>query len=262
MSMVTYELSGKVALIGLNRADKRNAINLAMLSELRDAVVRAQEEADAGVLFGHGKNFSAGLDLAEMAARLSSGVIPRKRKPNAWHTTFDLIARNGIPFVAALHGATIGAGLELAAAAHIRVVDTSTVFGLPEGQRGIFVGGGGSVRIQRMVGYETMADMMLTGRLLTAEEGRQARIAQYVVAEGEALDQAKVLASRIAENTAQTNWQITTVLPRINDMSHDDGLFVEALNSALPRPPESLERLKAFLEKRAAPLKNGAKEGS
>lgn len=254
--LVTYELDGKVALIGLNRPDKRNAMNDAAVTALRDAVLRAGEEADAGVIFGHGGNFSAGLDLAELATRLQPDAPrPRKRLPrHLWHSTFDLIARGSIPFVAALHGATIGGGLELAAAAHIRVADQTTFFGLPEGQRGIFVGGGGSVRIQRIIGYATMADMMLTGRLLSAEEGREHRLAQYTVPPGEALGKAKELAAKIAGNTANTNWMITNVLPRVNDLSHDDGLFMEYLNSSMARPPESLQRLNDFLQKRATPL--------
>jgi enoyl-CoA hydratase/carnithine racemase len=219
-------------------------------------VLRAGEEAEAGVLFGHGPNFSSGLDLAELVARMSTGT-PRghRRRPHAWHTTFDLIARGSIPWVAALHGPTIGGGFELAAAAHIRVADATAVFGLPEGQRGIFVGGGGTVRIQRMVGYAVMADMMLTGRLHGAHQAERLGMAQYVVGAGEALAKARELACAIANNTPQTNWQITNVLPRINDVSHDDGLFMESLNSAMARPPESLDRLNAFLEKRAAPLK-------
>lgn len=256
--LVTYELEGNVAIIGLNRADKRNALNDDVLRALGEAVVRAGEDADAGVIFGHGSNFSAGLDLAQLAERLRPDAPRvRKRKRYIWHTTFDLIARGTIPFVAALHGSTIGGGLELAAAAHIRVADETTTFGLPEGQRGIFVGGGGSVRIQRIIGYPTMADLMLTGRMLTAEEAREVRLVQYVVGPGAALEKAKSLASKIAQNTPQTNWQITNVLPRMNDLSHDDGLFMEYLNTAMVRPPETAERLKDFLEKRTKPLTLG-----
>ena len=261
--MITYEVEGDIAIIGLNRPDKRNAMNDTVIGLLRDAVVRAGEEADCGVIFGHGPNFSAGLDLAELASRLAPDAKrPRKRKPHAWHTCFDAIARGTIPFVAALHGATIGGGLELAAAAHIRVADETTFFGLPEGQRGIFVGGGGTVRVQRIVGYATMADMMLTGRLLNVEEGRQVRLAQYVVKPGGALTKAKELARQIAQNTPNTNWMITNVLPRVNDLSHDDGLFMEYLNTSMARPPETIERLKAFLEKRAKPLTRSEQETS
>jgi len=253
--LITYELDGSVAVIGLNRPDKRNAINNDLVTQLHAAVVRAGEEADAGVIFGHGVNFSAGLDLAELLKNLDPATPkPRKKPKHAWHTTFDVIARGPIPFVAALHGAVVGGGLELAAAAHIRVADTTAVFGLPEGQRGIFVGGGGSVRVQRIVGYSVMADMMLTGRLLSVEEAEKVNIVRYTVEPGQALAKAKELAARIAQNTPLTNWQITNVLPRINDLSHDDGLFLEYLNSSMPRPQESVQRLRDFIEKRATPL--------
>jgi enoyl-CoA hydratase/carnithine racemase len=253
--LVTYELDGAIALIGLNRPDKRNAINEAVIDALRDAVHRAGEEADVAVLFGHGRNFCAGLDLGEALARASGQVKPpRKRKRHSWHEVFDGIARGPIPFVAALHGAVVGGGLELATAAHLRVADASAFFGLPEGQRGIFVGGGGTVRIQRVVGYTVMADMMLTGRLLSATEGEREHIVRYVVPEGGALDKARELAAKIARNTPDTNWRITNVLPRINDLSHDDGLFVEYLNSNMQRSPETAERLREFVEGRAKPL--------
>src|SRR3974390_1280676 len=114
--LVTYELDGAVAVIGLNRADKRNAVNDALMTQLREAVYRATEEAKAGVIFGHGDNFSAGLDLAEAATWMKPGA--QKRKRGRWNRSLDLVARGQIPFVAALKGACIGGGLEIAAAAH------------------------------------------------------------------------------------------------------------------------------------------------
>ena len=140
-----------------------------------------------------------------------------------------MIARGQIPFVAALKGACIGGGLEIAAAAQVRVADETTFFALPEGQRGIFVGGGGSVRIQRLMGYARMADLMLTGRVLTAAEGERANLCQYLVPAGQSLERAKSLAARIAQNAPHTNWAICACLPRVSDMSHDDGLFFEGL---------------------------------
>ena len=253
--LVSYRLEGRIAVVGLNRPDKRNAINEAVINALREAVHRAGDEADVGVLHGHGKNFCAGLDLGEALARAASQTRPpRKGKRHSWHEVFDTIARGPVPWVAALHGAVVGGGLELATAAHIRVADESAFFGLPEGQRGIFVGGGGTVRIQRVVGYTVMADMMLTGRLLSASEGEREHIVRYVVPAGQALDKAMALAATVAKNTPETNWRITNVLPRINDLSHDDGLFMEYLNSNLQRSPETAERLREFVEGRAAPL--------
>jgi (methylthio)acryloyl-CoA hydratase len=196
--LITYELDGKVARLGLNRPDKRNAINEAVIDALRAAVLRAHEEADVAVLHGHGSNFCAGLDLAEALARATGQIKPpRKRRRHNWHEVFDLIARGPIPFVGALHGAVVGGGLELAMATHVRVCDESAFFGLPEGQRGIFVGGGGTVRIQRVVGTTVMMDMMLTGRLLSPPEALHEHVVRYVVPAGQALDKAQALAERI-----------------------------------------------------------------
>jgi enoyl-CoA hydratase/carnithine racemase len=254
-ALITYALQGPVAFIGLNRPDKRNAINDALIVELRAAVLQAHEEAHVGVIFGHGSNFCAGLDLAEALGRASGKIAPPpKRRRHNWHEVFDQIARGPIPFVAALHGAVVGGGLELAMAAQLRVGDETAFFGLPEGQRGIFVGGGGTVRIQRVVGTTVMTDMMLTGRLLNAQEGLQEHIVRYLTPAGEALSKATALAERIAQNTIETNWKIVNVLPRIQDMSHDDGLFVEQLNSAMARPPEVEQRLREFVEGKAKPL--------
>lgn len=251
-SLVTYALDGDVALVGLDRADKRNAINDEVLRQLRDAVFRACEEAKAGVIFGHGPHFSAGLDLAEASSWMKPGA-PRRRR-GRWHRPFDMIARGQIPFVAAITGACVGGGLELAAAAHVRVADETAMFALPEGQRGIFVGGGGAVRVQRLMGYARMADLMLTGRVLTAVEGERANLCQYLVPKGEALERAKSLAARIAQNAPLSNWAVTNGLPRLNDMSHEDGLFVEGLIGASIAGQEGYERVRAFVDKKAARL--------
>ncbi|MGZ5864101.1 MAG: crotonase/enoyl-CoA hydratase family protein [Xanthobacteraceae bacterium] len=254
---VTYELVGNVALVGLDRAGKRNALNDEMVKLLREAVFRGGEEARAGVIHAYGDNFSAGLDLAEALTWMDPEAKEKRRmRRGRWHRPFDLIARGPIPWVAALKGACIGGGLELASACHIRVADESTFFALPEGQRGIFVGGGGSVRISRLMGYARMADLMLTGRVLTAQEGERANLAQYVVPKGESYERAKSLATRIAENAEQSNWAITNCLPRILDFSHEDGLFVEQLvgGAMRERSTEGFQRVRDFVEKRAKPL--------
>lgn len=253
--MITCEIADRIAYVGLNRSDKRNAINDELLECLRRAVAQASEQASAAVLFGHGPHFCAGLDLAEAVERARScpnGV--QKRKRHNWHEVFDLIARGPIPWVGALHGAVVGGGLELACATHLRVGDESAFFALPEAQRGIFVGGGGTVRIQRAIGFPVMADMMLTGRVLDAEEGRQEKILRYLVPNGESLAKAGELARAIANNPHETNWRVINVLPRINDLSHDDGLFMEYLTNAMPRPQESQDRLREFLGGKAKPL--------
>jgi (methylthio)acryloyl-CoA hydratase len=251
--LVSYEVRDDIALIGLNRPAKRNAINNATIAALHEVVQRTQDEAKAGVIFGHGAHFCAGLDLAELVETMKPGAPRRQR--GRWHPTFDLIARGRVPFVAAIHGACVGGGLELASAAHVRVADASAFFALPEARRGIFVGGGGSVRVQRLLGYGRMADMMLTGRVLTVAEAERFDLCQYVVPAGGAMARAEELARTIAANAPLTNWAICAALPRVNDLSHDDGLFVESLIGASIAGADGLERVLAFVEKRVAPLR-------
>src|ERR1700749_4556110 len=148
---VTYELEGEIALVGLNRPDKRNCFNPTVMKQLRNAIERAGEEAKYGIIFGHGENFCAGLDLRWAAESWKSGRSDRLPFRFNRETYYEVMARGHIPFIAALHGATLGGGLETAAAAHIRVADETAYFGLPEGTRGIFIGGGGSVRVARLV---------------------------------------------------------------------------------------------------------------
>ena len=249
---LTYEVEGDIALIGLNRPSKRNAINDEMINDLKVAIDLAGEQAKVGVLYGHGDHFSAGLDLAEHAERTPFEGVLHSRK---WHKIFDEIERGPIPWVAAVHGAVVGGGLELAASAQLRVADEAAFFGLPEGQRGIFVGGGGSVRIARLMTASRMADIMLTGRTLSAAKAEQLNLIQYVVAPGQALSEAKALAARIASNAPLSNYAITQALPRIQDLSHDDGLFFESLMAAFTQTsPDAIERLRAFLDKRAERL--------
>jgi len=249
---ISYQLEGPTALIGLQRPAKRNALSDAMVEELRAAVLRAGDEAKVGIIFGHGDHFSAGLDLAEHVDRSPIEGIHHSRK---WHAIFEHIERGVIPFLSALHGAAVGGGMELAAATQIRVADESAFFALPEGQRGIFVGGGGSVRVARLISAARMADMMLTGRVLSAAEAERANFVQYVTPKGGALAKAKELAEKIAGNAAMSNFAIVNALPRIQDLAHDDGLFFESLMAAMTQTsPEALERLRAFLDKRAERL--------
>jgi enoyl-CoA hydratase/carnithine racemase len=249
-SLVTYERRGDVAVIGLNRPEKRNAVSDRVVEALAEAVVRASDEAKAAVIHGHGPHFCAGLDLAEHVEKPVLGAVKGSRR---WHRVFDLIERGTIPVVSALNGAVVGGGFELAASTHIRVAEETAFFALPEGSRGIFVGGGGSVRIARLIGAARMGDMMLTGRVLKAAEMERWGGVSYVVAEGEALAKAVELAAATATNAEMSNYAILNALPRIRDMSSEDGLFLESIMSALTSAtPEAGERLRAFLEKRAA----------
>jgi (methylthio)acryloyl-CoA hydratase len=247
---VTYELRDSVGWLGLNRPNKRNAIGDGLLAALEAAVGRAQDEACALVIFGHGPCFSAGLDLTEQRAREPAEVFHHSR---AWHAAFSLLRHGRIPAITALHGATIGGGLELAAACHIRVADETAFFALPEGTRGIYVGGGASVHVAQLLGAARMADMMLTGRVLDAATAERAGLVQYLVPQGEAKSKAGELAAKVAAMAPLTILGVLQALPRIQDMSEADGLFVESLVAALSMTSsEAATRLADFATKRAA----------
>lgn len=249
MTYLSTETRGDVALIGLNRPDKRNAISDAFIEELDDAVAEAEAAARAGVIHGIGPHFCAGLDLAEHVKKTPFEGVHGSRR---WHRVFDRIHRGRLPWFSALHGAVVGGGLELAASTHVRVADTTAFFALPEGQRGIFVGGGGSVRAARLMGVARMTDMMLTGRSVDAATAEAWNLVQYVVHEGTALERAVALAERAATNAEISTYAVINALPRIQDMASDDGLFVESfIASFTATSPEAEERLNAFLSKKA-----------
>ncbi|NNE75886.1 MAG: crotonase/enoyl-CoA hydratase family protein, partial [Pricia sp.] len=162
------ELKGDVLFVGLNRPEKRNAVNNDTISELETAFSNMPKKAKCALLYGEGKHFCAGLDLSDLK---ESSAIEGMLHSRKWHGAMDKVQFSSVPVVALLHGACVGGGLELASACHIRVAETSTFYALPEGQRGIFVGGGGSVRLPKLIGVSRMTDMMLTGRVYKADEG-------------------------------------------------------------------------------------------
>ncbi|MDO9438717.1 crotonase/enoyl-CoA hydratase family protein [Hydrogenophaga sp.] len=253
ISLSLQGASSEIAVITLNRPAKRNALNDGLVLALRDIFQGMPQGVRAAVIHGAGDHFCAGLDLSELQERDAGQGLHHSRM---WHAALDCVQQGPVPVVAALHGAVVGGGLELASACHIRVADSSTFFALPEGSRGIFVGGGGSVRIPRLIGAARMADMMFTGRVYKAEEGERIGLAQYLVPEGTALEKAMELATRIAGNAPLTNYALMHALPRIAEQPADQGFFTEALMAAIVQTaPEAKERVRAFLEGKAAKVK-------
>jgi enoyl-CoA hydratase/carnithine racemase len=247
------EMHGVIAVIRLSRPAKRNALGDALILALRNLLENLPTETRAAVLHGEGDHFCAGLDLSELKERDAGQGLHHSRM---WHAALERVQYGPVPVIAALHGAVVGGGLELASACHIRVADASTFYALPEGSRGIFVGGGGAVRIPRLIGAARMTDMMLTGRVYNAEDGERIGLAQYLVPAGQAFDKAMELAKRVAENAPLTNYALMHALPRIAEQPADQGFFTEALMAAVAQSaPEAKERVKAFLDGKAAKVK-------
>ena len=249
MAMIEVSTDGPITTVTMNRPDKRNAMSDAFIAELGAVFERPPEGTRVIILTGAGGHFCAGLDLAEHVERSAEDGIYHSR---GWHRILDQIQFGGTPVVSAMFGAVIGGGLEIAAATHVRIAEPSTIFQLPAGRRGIFVGGGATVRVGRILGADRMTEMMLTGRKYGAEEGVSLGLAHYAVGAGEALSHATELAGKIARNAPLSNYFMIQALARIEDMSKADGLFTESLCAALSQTtPDAQEGLRAFLEKRA-----------
>lgn len=248
---------GDIGILRLARPAKRNALDDATVLGIHRYFSELEGDVRAVVLHGEDAHFCAGLDLGEV-----SGPIDLYRgiqHSQMWHKAFHEIQFGRVPVVSVLHGAVVGGGLELAAATHIRVAERSAYYGLPEGQRGIFLGGGGSVRIPRLIGVHRVQDMMLTGRTLSAEEGHAVGISQYLVEDGAGLAKAIELARKIAGNTPVTNFAVIHALPRIAEADPASGFLTESLMAAIAETtPEAQQRLKDFLEKRAAKVLRGS----
>jgi enoyl-CoA hydratase/carnithine racemase len=246
---LAFELRGAVAEVRLNRPAKRNALNDALIAALHQCFAALPAEVRVVVVSGAGEHFSAGLDLSELSERsVAEGVLHSR----SWHAAFEQIQFGRVPVIAALHGAVVGGGLELAASAHIRVAEAGTYYGLPEGQRGLFVGGGGSARIPRLIGVARMADMMLTGRVMRDEEGQAAGLSQYLVGAGQARAHALALAEKVAANAPLSNFAVVQALPRIAEQNQSEGLFTESLMAAIAQGDDAAkQRMRAFLEGKA-----------
>jgi (methylthio)acryloyl-CoA hydratase len=248
-SSLHFERAGAIGILRLSRPHKRNALDDATIGGIENFFATIPDDITAVVLYGEGEHFCAGLDLSELTERDIAAGIAHSR---AWHRAFEHIEFGRVPVVASLHGAVVGGGLELATACHIRVAERSAYYALPEGSRGIFLGGGGSVRLPRLIGASRVIDMMLTGRTYGADEGAPLGFSHYVVEPGAGLVSAIELAQRIAGNAPMTNFAAMHVLPRNAEQDRASGLLMEALMSAIAQSdPEAKRRLHDFLEKRA-----------
>src|ERR1700724_2819007 len=252
-ALLKIEAAGSVLSVGLNRPAKRNALNDGIMLAIQDCFSNIPDGIGAVVIHGIGEHFSSGLDLSELTEHDATDGLLHSQM---WHRVFDRIQYSRVPVIAALRGAGIGGGRELDCAAHIRVAQPSAYYALPEGQRGIFVGGGGSVRLPRLIGVARMTDMMLTGRVYSATEGASYGFAQYLTEDGGALPKAMELAERIASNAPLTNFAVLQALPMIAEAHPQTGLLMESLMATVAQSDKEAKlRIRAFLDRKTAKVK-------
>lgn len=245
---IRIKIEGDIAVLTFDRAHKRNAMNDALVNGLDAFFSKPPEGVSVAILRGDGGHFCAGLDLEEHEQRPPVEGVYHSRN---WHRVADAIEFGGLPVISVLTGAVIGGGLEIATATHVRIAEPDVRFQLPEGMRGIFVGGGATVRVGRILGPDRMREMMLTGRNYGAKEGLEFGLCHYNVEAGEGMTLARALARKIADNAPFSNYLMIQTISRINDMSRADGLFTESLAAAMSQTSDGAkEGLRAFLEKR------------
>ncbi len=250
---LSVDVQGDVAVVLIDREPKRNAMDTRTLLGLESFFLAPPEGVRAVVLGGSGPHFCAGLDLSDLSATDAEAGMHHSRM---WHRVTTTIAQAGLPVVAALRGAVIGGGLEIASATHIRVAEPAAFYALPEGQRGLFLGGGGSARISRLIGVPRMTDLMLTGRVYDAAEGHAAGITQYLVGEGESHEKALELARKAAAIAPLTTFAVLQALPRIAEVPPHEGYLLESLMAAVASSSDDAQaRMQAFLEGRGAKVR-------
>ena len=243
-----------IATVTLNRPYKRNALDLATIDELVDIFVTLPRAGvRAVILQANGDHFSAGLDLVEHH-REERSAADFMHVCLRWHDAFNKMEYGGVPIIAVLKGAVVGGGLELASAAHIRVASQDTYFGLPEGQRGLFTGGGATIRVADLIGKARMIDMMLSGRLYRGQEAVDVGLCQYLVDDAEA--KAWDIARAAAQNPPLSNFAICSAISHMQNMSALDAAYAEAVVAGVVNTQEAAkERLASFAKGTAAKVK-------
>ncbi len=245
------DVSDRIATVTVNRPDKLNALNSDTEQELQDVFLKLRDNAAVGgvVVTGAGtKAFVAGADIAELSGL---GATQGKEFAFQGQTTFTRIAGCPKPVVAAVNGYALGGGCELAIACHLRVASERARFGLPEVQLGLIPGHGGTQRLARIVGMGRALEMVLTGRMVDAEEAHRWGLVNAVAAPDKLLETARELLGQIlTKGPLAVQYALEATL-RGSDMALDDGLYMEATLFGMACGTDDMkEGTKAFLEKR------------
>ena len=248
-SLVSETLHGPVAVWTLNRPQQLNALNGALIAELGHMVeaVQHRDEVRCVILTGSGeKAFVAGADIKEFAD--FNGAEGRALAERGQRTLFDAIALSRTPFIAAIGGFALGGGLELALACHIRIASDTARMGLPEVTLGLIPGYGGTQRLARIVGTGRAMDMILSARMVKADEALSMGLGGQVVERPELLERALDMAGRLTANSPNAQ---AAAIRAVQSSGSAEGFEVEIDQfGRCFEHPDFKEGVAAFLEKR------------
>ncbi len=256
LTHIIFEETGHgLARVILNRPEKRNALTREMLARLAEIFegIAARRDLRAVILCAEGEAFSAGTDIAELAAM---GTEEARGAAQRGQHVCELIERCNVPVIAAVNGLAAGGGFELALACHIRLASTTARFSLPEASLGVIPGYGGTQRLTRVTGSSRALEMMLTGVELPADEALRARLVNSTVAPDVLLSEAEALAREITSLAPLAIRACLEAVMRGLELPLEEGLKLEAeLFSSLFATEDMREGTRAFLEKRAPVFK-------
>jgi enoyl-CoA hydratase len=252
-STLLFENRDGLALITVNRPDKLNALNDAVITELGDAATRLAEDDSirGAILTGSGpKAFVAGADIGELSAcdQLTAQALSRKGSE-----IFRRFERSAKPVVAAVNGFALGGGCELAMSCHMRFASEQARFGQPEVKLGIIPGYGGSVRLARLVGRGRAIELLLTGGVIDAQEAFRIGLVNRVVPADQLIPECEKLLRTILDQGPLAVAGCLRMVDEQEDLPIDDGLALESRRfGELAGTEDFREGTRAFLEKRKA----------
>ncbi|MEO8199809.1 MAG: enoyl-CoA hydratase-related protein [Gemmatimonadota bacterium] len=252
-SNLLFDVKDGIARITVNRPDKLNALNDAVISDLGLAIgqIETDPAIKGAIITGSGtKAFVAGADIAELSQQ---GPFDGKARAMVGQAVFRRIERSGKPVIAAVNGFALGGGCELAMACHIRIASESAKFGQPEAKLGIAPGYGGSVRLPRLVGKGRALELLLTGQMIDAQEAWRIGLVNRVVPADTLLDESEKLLRTMLENGPLALRVCIEAVDSALETTLDEGLLLEANYFGLLASTQDMrEGMAAFLEKRKA----------
>ncbi len=256
MAVLTKERRGRVLLLGLNRADKRNAFNLELLSALSAAYGEYERDPElwCALLFAHGEHFTAGLDLGEVGGAVASG---RSLFPADGLDPLDLFGeRRTKPVVMAVQGWCLTIGIELLLAADVRVAAEGTRFRQMEVSRGIMPFGGATLRFPQVAGWGNAMRYLLTGAEFDAAEALRIGVVQEVVPDGQQVEAALRIAEQIA-NSAPLAVRATRAAAQTGVERGAEAALKDLMAEArgLMSTEDAAEGVRSFMERRTADFK-------
>jgi enoyl-CoA hydratase len=250
--LLTFDVADRIATITVNRPDKLNALNDAVMDELRTAIAEARRRSDVGavLLTGAGRAFVAGADIAELA---DQRAVEGKARAQRGQRVFRRFETSPKPTLAAVNGFALGGGCELAMACHMRIASEAAKFGQPEVKLGIVPGYGGTQRLPRIVGKGRALQLLLTGEMIDAAEAYRIGLVNRVVPAGELIPAARALLTTILAQGPLAVAHCIEAVDRGLDMGLDDAIALEASYfGMLSATNDKAEGMRAFLEKRPA----------